>query len=362
MKASTLTTRRTGGMASKHRARRHVVLVAQMRDCATTNPWTLVRFLASQVEIGADCSSAFLAERCVDAHFTAGRREDDSGHARWTRVHGDRNAMIAEPVVEPIGITSELQTGDLDRFVRVGTQRQTRMWRSKSPLDEEWKHRLGRGLLQSRNLPLQHLSTRRSARPGVDAEFVAFRDGVKRSCANGQPIGCSRTGRAPSHPSAERAALGDSLIDDCDQLQVRVSDGYYPVRGAPIRMVPALDGLESESVVEDATTGRPIRRREQHVIDGQLRKTRRNSIRPSSVHRPSLPAQDARTRGPTNCPLIGVSAAVAEPQIGALPQAVIMLCGVSAGATRFRRRSDSYGRRATHGPIRDARWTRPLNA
>jgi len=99
------------------------------------------------------------------------------------------------------------------------------------------------------------------------------------------------------HPSAERAALGEALIDDCDQLQVRVSDGHYPVRGAPVRMVSALDGLESVSVVEDATTGSQIRRCEQHVIDGQLRKTRRNSIRPSSVHPRSLPAQDARTRG-----------------------------------------------------------------
>jgi hypothetical protein len=69
------------------------------------------------------------------------------------------------------------------------------------------------------------------------------------------------------NPASEGVAKRTLTVDDCDQLEVGVTDGNDSIGGTPFRMSTSFDRRQAVPLIEDPRTLGEIRHGDQYMIE-----------------------------------------------------------------------------------------------
>ena len=139
------------------------------------------------------------------------------------------------------------------------------------PLDEERQRRLGRGTLDPGGSPPQHRQPSGAAREPF-AAISPSRPATSSSLARAhrpaqRPQERQRRRRRLRPSDRSRSSAASRLVDECDQLEVRVAEQHYPVGGAPAGMAAALDRRQPVARLDLARGGREVGDGDQRMVE-----------------------------------------------------------------------------------------------
>src|SRR5262249_42332756 len=117
--------------------------------------WLSGAITAGGFRPGSNVVGCRLVPIAFEDDLARGADEDDTGERGRARLQGDREMVRAEPSGEPVGVTLELQTCDLDACGAVVCRALAWKRGPLTPLDEERKRGLECSLLDSGQSPAQ---------------------------------------------------------------------------------------------------------------------------------------------------------------------------------------------------------------
>lgn len=177
--------------------------------------------------------------------------------------------MVANPLSESRSVTVENQPRDLDPTDRVSHGDAAGKRRPVPPLDEEGERGVTGCLLDPGAPPLQQSAVGRRPRAGTDAQAEPSSKIVELASPHRPTEWPAERGTHPGSPAPEHAARSLGLVDDGDQLEVRLAERYDPVGRAPARVTAALDRREAVPRFDLLGSRRQIGYRDQYVVELQ---------------------------------------------------------------------------------------------
>src|SRR5215207_8546689 len=166
--------------------------------------------------------------------------------------------------------------------------------RPPPPLDEERKRRLGGSLLDPSQPPAQELAVPGDPRASRNRQVEPTGDVVEVGRPDRPTERPREVGMRRSDPAPERALCGLGLVDDRDQLEIRLTERHDPVGRPPAGVTAALDRSQTVPTFELARGGGQVGHRNEYVVELQSHERTRTG-EPSARSRYAALSESSRS-------------------------------------------------------------------